>query len=316
MTKNRGRTGVLLKGGLGNQLFQIAAGIYSSNGKSVHLFSRFTLPRETNGQADSLFFRFPPEVSVNYTESTKFERRVLAINLKLALLQNERIKLDLFRKIVEFASDLIFSLRFKACVKVFSGMGVGFCEINVKPKNILLNGYFQAHQYPFEIETYKKMQSIEIINQSQELKDWINLANVERPVIVHLRLSDYKMEKGIGVLPSKYYEKALMQIQEMAQSRKIWVFSDEPAAVDQFIKPPIDYGIRVIGDNGLNPAETLELMRHGSAYVIANSTFSWWAAFLSYEKGCPTIMPAPWFQNMPSPEGIKPENWIEIEYLK
>jgi hypothetical protein len=316
VTKNKGRTGVLLKGGLGNQLFQIAAGIYSSKGQTVHLFSRFTLPRETNGRADSLFFKLPPEVSEISTESTRFERRVLALNLKLALLQNERIKLVLFRKMVEIASDLIFSLRFKSYTKVFSGTGVGFCEINVKPKNTLLNGYFQAHQYPCEVETYKKMQSIQISNQSQHLKDWIDLAIVERPVMVHLRLSDYKLEKGIGVLPSKYYDKALMQIQKTAQSRKIWIFSDEPAAVDRFVKPPIDYGIRVIGDNGLNPAETLELMRHGSAYVIANSTFSWWAAFLSYEKGCPTIMPAPWFQNMPSPEGIKPENWIEIEYLE
>jgi hypothetical protein len=102
----------------------------------------------------------------------------------------------------------------------------------------------------------------------------------------------------------------------MAQSRNVWVFSDEPTEVNQYIKLPLGYGMRVVGDNGLNPAETLELMRHGSAYVIANSTFSWWAAFLSYERGCPTIMPAPWFQNMPSPEGIKPENWIEIEYLE
>jgi hypothetical protein len=316
MTKNGRKTGVLLKGGLGNQLFQIAAGIYSSKGQTVHLFSKFTLPRETNGQADLLYFKLPPEVSENSTKSTKFERRVLALNLRLALLQNERIKNVLFRILVGIASDFIFSLRFKSFARIFSGSGTGFCDINLKPRHILLNGYFQAHQYAFESETYKKMQSIQIINQSKQLTDWINLADLERPVVVHLRLNDYKLEKGIGTLPSQYYDKALTQILQTAKSRNIWIFSDEPTEVDQYVKPPLDYGIRIIGNNGLNPAETLELMRHGSAYVIANSTFSWWAAFLSYERGCPTIIPAPWFQNMPSPKGIKPKNWIEIEYLE
>jgi len=316
MTTNGRRTGVFLKGGLGNQLFQIAAGIYSSKGKNVYLFSKFTLPRETNGKADSLYFKLPPEVSENSTDSTKFERRILALNLRLALSKNKRIKNVLFRIIVGITSDFIFSLRFKTFARTFSGWGTGFCEINLKQRFILLNGYFQAHQYAFESETYKKMQSIQIINHSKQLKDWINFANVERPVIVHLRLSDYKLEKDIGVLPSKYYDLALAQILQMAQSRNVWVFSDEPTEVNQYIKLPLGYGMRVVGDNGLNPAETLELMRHGSAYVVANSTFSWWAAFLSYERGCPTIMPAPWFQNMPSPEGIKPENWIEIEYLE
>jgi hypothetical protein len=87
-------------------------------------------------------------------------------------------------------------------------------------------------------------------------------------------------------------------------------------SVNEFISLPPTFNVSVIGENGLNPAETLELMRHGSAYVIANSTFSWWAAFLSYQSGCTKIMPAPWFQNMPSPIGIKPQDWIEIEFLK
>lgn len=310
------RVGVLLKGGLGNQLFQVAAGIYSSKGQTIDLFTRFTSPRETDGLADLLYFKLPPEVSENSIESTKFERRVLALNLRLALVQNRKIRYALLRIIVGIVSDCIFSLRFKAFTRIFSGSGVGFCDISMRPKKILLNGYFQAHQYSFEVDTYKKMQSIQIIKHSEQLKDWIELASLERPIIVHLRLKDYKLEKSIGVLPSRYYDLALTQILQTVQTRNIWVFSDEPSEVEHYVRPPLDCGIRVIGDNGLNPAETLELMRYGSAYVIANSTFSWWAAFLTYERGCPTIIPSPWFQNMPSPVGIKPKEWIEIEYLE
>jgi hypothetical protein len=118
------------------------------------------------------------------------------------------------------------------------------------------------------------------------------------------------------VLTPAYYKTALQELESKSASKNIWIFTDELESVNEFISLPPTFNVSVIGENGLNPAETLELMRHGSAYVIANSTFSWWAAFLSYQSGCTKIMPAPWFQNMPSPIGIKPQDWIEIEFLK
>lgn len=313
---SRSKIGVFLKGGLGNQLFQIAAGLYSSEGEPIDIFSDFTEPRKTNSVADALYFKWPQEVHVNETKSNKFERKTLALSLKYALEVKPTTLEKILLRFIKTFSDLLFSLRFKEPTNIFSGEGVGFCKIRLKPGRNLLNGYFQAHQYPSDRAVSAQLRNLRLLQQSESLNWWIEKAKAERPIIVHLRLGDYKYEKGIGVLPPSYFEKALVNIQAKESSKNIWIFTDEIALVDQFITLPSVFSVRVIGDNGLNPAETLELMRYGSAYVIANSTFSWWAAFLSYQTGCTTIMPTPWFQNMPSPIGIKPRDWIEVEIHK
>lgn len=309
------KTGVLLKGGLGNQLFQIAAGLYSSNGEPLEVFSNFTQPRQTAGQADALFFEWPQEVVVNARRSNKFERKALALSLNQAMGNKLSSVNHLAAQSIMALTDLIFSLKFRERTHVFSGAGSGFCTINLKPGHNLLNGYFQAHQFPFHPEVLPLMRAIRLKQISPALKRLIEKAEIEKPIIVHLRLGDYKNESGIGLLSPGYYEKALRELESRETSKNIWIFTDEVESVDKFITPSSMFSVSVIGQNNLNPAETLELMRHGSTYVIANSTFSWWAAFLSYQTGCTTIMPSPWFQNMPSPVGIKPQDWIEVETL-
>lgn len=312
---SKAKIGVLLKGGLGNQLFQIAAGLHSIGGEQIEIFPNFTEPRKTNGVADALYFKWPKQVLVNDTTSNRFEKKVLALNLKFALKVNPTFIDRFSNQFVKIFTNFLFSLRFKEHTNIFSGEGVGFCGISLKPHRNLLNGYFQAHQFPTHHTVSEQLKKITLQQFSESLNWWIEKAKAERPVIVHLRLGDYKQEKGIGVLPPIYFERALMYLQGKEFSKKIWIFTDEVDLVHKFITPPAIFSVRIIGENGLNPAETLELMRYGSAYVIANSTFSWWAAFLSYQTGCTTIMPSPWFQNMPSPAGIKPQDWIEVEIL-
>ena len=313
--KKKVKTGVLLKGGLGNQLFQIAAGLYSSKGEPLEVFTNFTQPRQTAGQPDALFFKWPHEVAVNERRSNKFDRKALALNLNQALGNKLFAVNDLVVQFVKALTDFIFSLKFRERTYVFSGVGSGFCTIELKPGQNLLNGYFQAHQFPFHPEVFPLMREIRLKQISPALKRLIDKAEIEKPVIIHLRLGDYKNESGIGLLPPKYYEKALRELESRETSKNIWIFTDEVESVEKFITPSSMFSVSIIGQNNLNPAETLELMRHGSTYVIANSTFSWWAAFLSYRTGCTTIMPSPWFQNMPSPVGIKPQDWIEVETL-
>ena len=210
---------------------------------------------------------------------------------------------------------IFFSAKFRERTKIISGEGTGFSPIKLSPGKNLLNGYFQAHQYPVDSIVNSRIHEIRIKSPSVTLESWIQKAKSEKPIMVHLRLGDYKQEFGIGVLPKDYYEKALGQLTDKNKSRNLWVFTNEPESVNDFFISDSTYEVKVLGDIGLNPAETLELMRFGSAYVIANSTYSWWGAFLAYDGACTRIMPKPWFQLLPSPRGIYPKNWIEIEYF-
>jgi len=314
--KSEKRIAVLLKGGLGNQLFQIAAGMYASKSGPLEVLSNFTLPRKTEGIADAMYFKWPKEIKENKRISNKLERKVLALSLSQALKENSAFPKILTHGLVRILTNLTFSLKFKSATNVISGEGVGYCELSLKPGQNLLNGYFQAHQYPFDPLVYARMREIRLNEESTALIGWIKKAQYENPIVIHLRLGDYKNEAGIGILPLEYYQKALQELEGKEESKNIWIFTDEVESVDRFIKPPSQFKVTIMGENGLNPAETLELMRHGSAYVIANSTFSWWAAFLSYQIGCTKIIPSPWFQNMPSPIDIKPQDWTEIEFLR
>lgn len=312
----KSQIGILLKGGLGNQLFQLSAGLYCSKGEPIGVFNNFTQPRQTDGLADALYFAWPPEVFVNNSRSNRAERKVLAISLRVALIEKRLVRVIGLFKPLGLLVNTVLSITFKKRTHVYSGDGVGFCEVNLKPGLNLLNGYFQGHQFPYHPIVQAQMKEIRLKQISPRLNQWIEKIKKENPIIVHLRLGDYKNESGIGLLPPCYYEEALQIMESSVLSKNIWIFTDEAESVSEFVSPSPNFRVSIIGEIGLNSAETLELMRYGSGYVIANSTFSWWAAFLSYQSGCTTIMPAPWFQKKSSPIGIKPHDWTEIEFLK
>jgi hypothetical protein len=67
-----------------------------------------------------------------------------------------------------------------------------------------------------------------------------------------------------------------------------------------------------IDDIWNSASATFEIMRLGSAYVIANSSFSYWAAMLSRTPNPLVIAPKPWFQGAESPNQILPANWATI----
>jgi hypothetical protein len=102
-------------------------------------------------------------------------------------------------------------------------------------------------------------------------------------------------------------------MQNLVDTNTIWIFSDEIARAKELIEVDLDSNlVRWIEEVDQSPASTMELMRHGVGYVIANSTFSWWAAYLSYNTGSPVIAPDPWFKEIEEPAGLIPPSWNRL----
>ncbi len=311
--ETKSKVSVFLRGGLGNQLFQVAAALTLARGNRAMVFISPGSTRTTEGSPDILYFNLPDSLRIENPQFTRFHEKLLSINLRLGILNHKNKAVRLTMGALGFLSDCCLTIFFRSPTHLVTATNVGYFEAKLKKSSNLLNGYFQAETWANTLLTYSELNQIKLVSESERLGQLITRAKSEKPIVLHVRLGDYKNEPGIGVLKNLYFWNALRKLEDLTPKRNIWIFSDEPDSVKITDIVPLNFSAIIIKEPELNPAETLELMRYGSSYVISNSTFSWWAAFLSYDKNASTIMPTPWFKSTPSPTGIKPKNWIEIE---
>jgi hypothetical protein len=134
------------------------------------------------------------------------------------------------------------------------------------------------------------------------------------PILMHIRLKDYLSEKAFGIPATRYFEKCLEEVCLKKDFSKIWVISDDtPLAKEYLAEISTQLPVYFLSQNELSDTQVWDLMRYFSAYIISNSTFAWWAAFLRKDQSAPVYAPDPWFQGMESPNMLIPEDWIRIE---
>ena len=218
-------------------------------------------------------------------------------------------------RIAQLITSVMISLSLKEPVWVKVCHGVGFGS---KIKESFLSnyfvGYFQSYKW-LELAESKNNLAFEISNPSDAVKSFSALALIENPLVVHVRLGDYLAEGGFGTLEQSYYLKAISKAMELGDFGKIWMFSDEPLEAIKRLPHHLGLEVRVMPPFEESPATALEVMRMGKGYVIANSTFSWWGASLSYQPNPVVIYPYPWFKSMDSPLDLVPPNWLPISTL-
>ena len=180
--------------------------------------------------------------------------------------------------------------------------------------NVYIQGYFQSEKYFQPIKeiiikefTLKK----EVIGKVQELG--IQLQN-ENSVSVHIRKGDYKnkeTKKFHGILPLDYYHKALKKVRSEIQDPHFYIFTDDSKWVEQNFE--VSNATIVSGNISFNHFEDLFLMSHCCHNIIANSSFSWWGAWLNQNKGKIVIVPEGWFNKGPKDvHDLIPANWKKL----
>lgn len=282
-----------IAGGLGNQLFMLYGGLYF--GKHLNRKVRF-----------------------NTYELTRVSRLHPGLNLQsLGLIDKEDTENHIFSWFQRVLWKLKKGQKFEKGIRkfgafIFIAKEIGFvAPENVPPETKFLKGYFQSWKY-YELLSEKPTLNLDCIPSPS---DWFRKMKKEMeiaaPVIIHVRRGDYERAENrfIGLLSSEYYERALTFLDS---TKPIWVFSDSPDLVQSelqyidrdlvFINPPKES----------DPVESLLLMSWASEIVISNSTFSWWAAFLS-EKNARILAPSKWYELQPDPVDLIPDNWERIQ---
>jgi hypothetical protein len=175
-----------------------------------------------------------------------------------------------------------------------------------KLNRVNLVGYFQSERY-FEEDLIREMFSIEprIENEIMER----NARTFEGRCSIHIRRQDYLSYPDIHpFLGIDYYQRAITLMKENGYERFL-IFSDDLNwCREHFIGEEYAFS-----DKNTHNYEDLILMSLCSSHIIANSTFSWWAAWLSRNPAKIIIAPKLWFgHNGPQEHEIIPKKWIQI----
>ena len=178
------------------------------------------------------------------------------------------------------------------------------------PDHVSLQGYFQTEKYFKHIEDEIRAEFIFIDDVLEPCKEMIG--SIDNPIALHIRRGDYvKNSDNHPVCSIEYYEAALKHFDD---DRNVIVFSDDPLwchdtklfSDDRFI----------ISENEDNRVD-LCLMSLCNDFIIANSTYSWWGAWLSSNKNKKVIAPVQWFGKSGytkdhDTKDLIPETWMRI----
>jgi hypothetical protein len=156
------------------------------------------------------------------------------------------------------------------------------------PDNVSLVGYFQSEKYFKHIEDdIRKLFG----PKSDALSCWASTQHLfDDPVALHIRRGDFlRNSVHHHNLSMKYYETAL---RAFGKERQIIIFSDD---TDWCKAQPLFDGDRFLVCEGGGPYTDLYMMSRCSDFIISNSTFAWWGAWLSDNEDKLVIYPDRWF---------------------
>ena len=290
---------VRLKGGIGNQLFQYAAGYSLARRLNTNLYLDTSYYPKQSLRGYKLNC-----LKIDYfTESND-----LKVGFWSALVKNKYagkiLRLLNIRYIKSlFQENVLLETRSKVVPEFFK----------IHKGNIFLEGYFQSERYFVEYsDDLRKMFTTKYL-ENENVK--MIKAEIERPntVAIHVRRGDYlKVQHDRNprsyLLSEVYYHNAIAYINSKIQNPVFFWFSDDIKWVKNTFGEKDNYKYVSI-DSEHPDVDELMLMSTANHIIAANSTFSWWASWLNNKSNSLHICPAKRYGN----EEMIPFNWIKID---
>jgi len=311
MVRNKkSRLIVSLTGGLGNQLFQISNAISLNPEASLVLTKSFGRPRLNEfGEAEISSFSLPfPHEYTNHSDAPYVFRKVLGHTLKVAEHPIGIEKSNIYFLGLRLLSSIVVTIHYRK-ITVVRTIRDKFLTKRMKFCNYLMLGYFQFISREFEVLAKEVLSKVQILEKTAKLEREISSALSKNIMFVHVRLTDYLNEPAIGLLSSAYFNHAIQNYLRQTPLEEIWIFSDDHKMARDLLHVPQGVKVRYIPETEFSVAETFELLRCGTHYVLSNSTFGWWAAFLCHKESATVVMPRPWFRSLSYSESLHIKEW-------
>lgn len=146
--------------------------------------------------------------------------------------------------------------------------------------------------------------------------EMLNSIGSTESVSLHIRRGDYfnnwRTRLFHGVDLKAYYKKAVRLIKKLVANPSFYLFSDDPAWVRENFKGEFEF--RIVDINGGKTGhEDMRLMSRCRHNIICNSTFSWWGAWLNNNENKTVIAPKKWFNNpFVNTRDVIPAGWVKL----
>jgi hypothetical protein len=280
-----------LMGGLGNQLFQYAAGrsLADRLGVELVLDDRYVVRKSQHtGLALDTF-------NIRARLMTTAERQLFSeVKIRLA---------RWFKKLIRPLGKVFWETQYNYDP-----------SIDMTPVGQLLIGFWQSEEYMHNMHQLRLdlVLKAPLCAPAQKVSEVID---VVESVALHVRRGDYlKDQKTIarhGVCSQSYYQNAIDLVLVEKPKAVFFVFSDDPKWVKAHLKLPPQCAY--VSAVNIAVEEDLVLISGCKHQIIANSTFSWWGAWLNNNCDKIVVCPTPWFDdNNIVTKDLLPSNWHQL----
>jgi len=295
---------VNIKGGLGNQLFQYAAA------KRLALKHNSPLKLDPHFEKDKLRDFKLPYFNIDNDEiatQEEIDRLIISFRRYNNIYHKIKRKLELLKP--------YYKRRYYQHKKRCNDLGILKAS-----DNVYLDGYWGNEQFFSDIR--QKLLSWFTLKPDYINDDYLEIKNKtkeENSVSIHIRRGDYaqkeKTRNFFGLLPLSYYQKAINSLEKQFENLHFFIFSDDMPYVKQNIN--FEGTTTYINNPNLQDYHELMLMSHCKHNIIANSTFSWWAAWLNQNPEKMVIAPHKWYNNEEAQRYFEkysfvPDGWMKI----
>jgi len=293
---------VKLKGGLGNQMFQYALAYRLANNKE-NIFFDLSLLRPPKKGEDYIYREY--SLDIFGIKPTKAPNKLLSKFNRTTLFKSRKLR-TLYNKLLGYSYIEEKNLFYDH-------------DVTKKARRITyLNGYWQSEKYFLDIkDKIKDLYKINIDWQEYNLHISKKLKQTNS-VAIFVRRQEYayhaKTRETLKALPIEYYKKAVEIIYRFIPKPTFFIFSDDLKWCKENFSWLTEKTFVEHVDTGIKYEKYLMLLKTSKHHIIANSTYSWWGAWLSnYEKKI-VIAPQKWFTEKINEQSrdIIPKTWIKI----
>ncbi|MCX5632671.1 MAG: alpha-1,2-fucosyltransferase [Phycisphaerae bacterium] len=287
---------ICLKGGLGNQLFQYAAA------RSLAHIHKTAVKLDTT----AYYYGGPRQFELSHFNIQ--ENIAVAAEIeKLTEARQNRLQKSFYSLLHSHSKLSPNHIRYNK-----PQYKADFFKLS---DNIYLEGYWLSEKYFSNIKdiirqefTFKEKPD----DKNQKLADNITAVN---SVSIHIRRGDYtedsKAVQSHGICSVQYYRDCIEYITKKVENPHFFIFSDRPEWSKDILKLsyPATYISQNFGEKDYEDMRIMSLCKHN---IIANSTFSWWAAWLNSNPQKIVLAPQKWFADKKfNIDDIVPAGWIK-----